>query len=164
MPCWRSGVLPNYGAAPTLAPILIVDDRWEDNFLLQRLFRVAQVANPVSAATSGQEAIQYLKIARIAPCLVCLDTKMPLHGGLDVLHWIREHDILRVTAVVILTGSSDPADAQRAYELQADSYLLKYPSSQTLGEIVALANLPPSLRGEFPRSIPAGVAVPRTRF
>src|SRR4051812_4253996 len=104
-PAIALGVLPNYGATPSLAPILIVDDRWEDNFLLQRLFRVAGVANPVSAATSGLEAIQYLKIARVAPCLVCVDTNMPHGGGLDVLHWIRERDSLRLTAVVILTGS-----------------------------------------------------------
>lgn len=144
---------------PTPSPVLIVDDRWEDNFLLQRLLRVAKIRNPVITAGSGAEAVDLLEHCLrdkrpALPCLVYLDVGMPERSGFDVLQWIRDHAALNEVAVVMLSASDNPADVQRAYELGAQSYLVKYPSSQTLAEVVELASLPISLRGSFPRSLP----------
>jgi CheY-like chemotaxis protein len=144
---------------PSPSPVLIVDDRWEDNFLLQRLLRVAKIRNPVITAGGGAEAMDLvehcLRDGRPAlPCLIYVDLNMPDKNGFDVLQWVREHSALNEVAVVMLAGSDSPADAARAYELGAQSYLVKYPSSQTLAEIVELASLPVSLRGSFPRFMP----------
>jgi CheY-like chemotaxis protein len=139
--------------------VLIVDDRWEDNFLLQRLLRVAKVPHPVHTAGGGQEAIEVLQLSisdstRQIPFLVFLDAKMPGRSGFEVLQWIREHAVLRNIAVVMLSDSDNPSEVQTAYDLGAQSYLAKYPSSQTLGEIVSLAALPLHLRGNFPKVTP----------
>ena len=148
-----------HGSDVAPAPVLIVDDRWEDNFLLQRLLRVAKIGYPVHAASGGAEAIDLLQLAmsdstRRLPFVVFLDVTMPQLSGFDVLQWMREQPALRDTAVVMLSASENPADVQKAYELGAQSYLTKYPSSKTLAEIVELAALPANLRGVFPKCAP----------
>lgn len=141
------------------APVLIVDDRWEDNFLLQRLLRVAKIAHPVHTAGGGQEAVEVMRQclaepSRPTPFLVFLDMNMPGRSGFDVLQWIREHAALRAVSVVMLSDSDNPTEVQTAFDLGAQSFLAKYPSSQTLAEIVDLAALPLHLRGGFPKVMP----------
>jgi CheY-like chemotaxis protein len=42
-----------------------------------------------------------------------------------VLEWIKAHSVLRRTPVIILTSSRESIDLQRAYDLGANSYLVK---------------------------------------
>jgi CheY-like chemotaxis protein len=59
------------------------------------------------------------------PTLVLLDLKMPGVDGFDVLKWLRLQPGLRRLLVVVFTSSDYPGDVNRAYELGANSYLLK---------------------------------------
>jgi DNA-binding response OmpR family regulator len=54
-----------------------------------------------------------------------LDLNMPKTSGFDVLRWVREQSFLKGLRVVVMTGSKDSEDVQRAYDLGADSYLVK---------------------------------------
>lgn len=54
-----------------------------------------------------------------------LDLKMPRKDGFEVLEWIRQHPALRRLRVVVLTTSDNPADIDRAYELGANSFIVK---------------------------------------
>jgi len=58
-----------------------------------------------------------------------------------VLTWIRRHPGLRRLPVVILTSSKARADVDRAYDLGANSYLLKPVDFDALLELVTSLNL-----------------------
>ena len=60
------------------------------------------------------------------PILILLDLKLPRRSGFEVLSWIREQDNgLQRLPIVVLTSSSHSQDVNRAYDLGANSYLVK---------------------------------------
>ena len=113
--------------------ILQVEDEANDVFLLQRAFVQAGVNNPVQVATDGQMAIDYLGgMGRFAdrarfplPGLVLLDLKLPRRSGREVLEWIRSQPVLYKTVVIIFTSAQYVGDVSLAYELGANSFIIK---------------------------------------
>ena len=113
--------------------ILLVDDNPHDVILLRLAFRRVGIIDPIKLVNDGAEAVRYLKgegpyadrQAYPTPTLVLLDLKMPQTSGFDVLQWIRSEPSLQGLMVVVMTGSKDSDDVQRAYQLGADSYLVK---------------------------------------
>jgi CheY-like chemotaxis protein len=118
---------------PSSQTILVVEDNEDDVFALRRAIKKAGVANPLRVTTNGQEAVDYLAAAadpakqeqNPLPFLVLLDLKLPYRDGFEVLEWIRNQPHLGKVIVVMLTGSDERRDHQRAYALGARSYLVK---------------------------------------
>lgn len=118
---------------PATETILLVEDNDDDVFALRRAIKKAGVSNPLRVATDGQEALAYLTAAtdpakqeaNPLPFLVLLDLKLPYRDGFEVLEWIRSQPELAQVIVVMLTGSDERRDHQRAYALGARSYLVK---------------------------------------
>src|SRR5439155_15271074 len=54
-----------------------------------------------------------------------LDLKLPKKSGLEVLTWVRKQTTLKRLPVVMFTSSSQPEDIDQAYDLGANSYLVK---------------------------------------
>ena len=54
-----------------------------------------------------------------------LDLKLPKLNGLEVLKTIREDERTRSMPVVIVTSSREDPDVRKAYELGANSYVVK---------------------------------------
>jgi CheY-like chemotaxis protein len=54
-----------------------------------------------------------------------LDLKMPQTSGFDVLRWVREQPSLKNLIVIVMTGSKQNEDVERAYRLGTDSFLVK---------------------------------------
>jgi CheY-like chemotaxis protein len=59
------------------------------------------------------------------PAVMLLDLKLPRRSGLEVLEWVRAQATLRRLPVVMLTSSNQSQDVNRAYDLGANSYLVK---------------------------------------
>src|SRR4051812_11006320 len=124
--------------------VLIAEDDPSDIFLLQRAFAMAEVPAALHFVRDGQEAIDYLggeasfsdRRAHPLPDLMLLDLKMPRLNGFDVLNWLRQKPGLRRLLVTVLTSSDQPNDINRAYDLGANSYLLKPSNSQDLSDLV----------------------------
>lgn len=57
--------------------------------------------------------------------LVVLDLSLPTVNGLEVLKRIRGNEATKMLPVVILTSSKDERDMAVAYELGANSYVIK---------------------------------------
>ncbi len=118
---------------PHLAVFLLVEDNPDHVLLLQRAFIKAKILNPLQVVRSGEEAIEYLSgVGRFVnraeypvPALVLLDLKMPGLDGFDVLRWIRQDAAMRSLRVVVLTTSDDMRDVNLAYQLGANSFLVK---------------------------------------
>lgn len=108
-------------AAP---PVVVVDDDESARVLIRRYLQRLQLANPVLTAEDGDRAVRVLAAGTISPALVLLDLHLPGRSGLEVLEWMRQDRFAEVP-VVMLTGSSELADIDRAYELGISSYLVK---------------------------------------
>ena len=71
------------------------------------------------------------------PVLLLMDLKMPRKSGLEVLEWLRQQTGgLRRLPVVVLTSSNQSLDINRAYDLGANSYLVKPAGFDSLLELV----------------------------
>ena len=113
--------------------LLHVEDDPNDVLLLQRAFRKANAALAIQAVTDGDKAVAYLSGTEEyadrekypLPAVILLDLKMPRKSGLEVLAWIRGEPKLRRLIVVIFTSSKHDEDVNKAYEIGANSYLVK---------------------------------------
>lgn len=127
-------------------PILLVEDNYNDVLLIQRAFRKAKIEPPMSIVSDGDEAIAYLsKQGQYAdtdrfptPLLILLDLKLPRRSGLEVLAWIRQQPKLRRLLVVVLTSSQENSDLVQAYDLGANSYLVKPVKFQDFVKLIEL--------------------------
>lgn len=140
--------------------ILLVEDDPNDVLLVQRAFRKGNLSAAVHVASDGQQAEDYLagrdgysdRAQHPLPALVLLDLKLPRKSGHEVLAWLRAQPVLKRMPVVVLTSSRESPDITRAYELGANSYLIKPVIFDDLVELMKrlnfywrLTNQPPPL-------------------
>ena len=124
--------------------ILLVEDDANDVLLIQRAFQRTHVANPVEVVRDGEEALAYLsgqgsfadRDRHPLPVLMLMDLKMPRKTGLEVLEWVRQQPGLKRLPIIVLTSSNQSPDINRAYELGANSYLVKPAGFDSLLDLV----------------------------
>src|ERR1041384_8041104 len=100
-------------------------DNPADEELTLRALRSVNLANRISVARDGAEALEFLNAPGHNPKVVLLDLKLPRVDGLDVLERLRQNDRTRTLPVVVLTSSREEPDILRAYKLGANSYIVK---------------------------------------
>jgi CheY-like chemotaxis protein len=124
---------------PHNAPILIAEDDEDMVFFLERSLRKAGVPNPIKIVHDGAEAIEYLEGNgdQRAPRLAVIDLKMPLKDGFDVLKRVRNNPKLSRMPIIIFSSSNQDRDVNRAYDLGANSYVVKPGDSARIDEFVA---------------------------
>lgn len=107
--------------------ILHIEDNPDDITLTALAFRKAGVKVPLEVASDAERAMGLLKDSVFASSLVCvlMDVKLPSMSGLEVLGWVRAQPTLKRLPVIMLTSSLLPNDINRAYDLGANSYLVK---------------------------------------
>ncbi len=129
--------------------ILLIEDDPNDVFLIQRAFSKAKIMNPIQTVKNGEDAISYLAGKDVfsnrerypLPVLILLDLKLPRISGHEVLEWLRQQPGLKRIPVVVLTSSKQTFDINRAYDLDANSYLIKPVTFNALLEMVKTLNL-----------------------
>jgi CheY-like chemotaxis protein len=140
----ETGAGRNSGNGMENLPILLAEDSDDDIFLMERAFKKAKLTNPLKIVSDGEQALAYLKGEGIYadrdkypfPSLLLLDIKMPKMNGLEVLSAIRKDPGLRRLVVIFLTASNLDQDVNTAFDLQANSYLVK--PSDTDGMVATL--------------------------
>jgi CheY-like chemotaxis protein len=113
--------------------ILLVDDSENDRFLTRTAFERAGFNSSLQEVHNGAEAIAYLKGEGVysdrtkwpMPAVVLLDLNMPMKSGFDVLNWVRTQPGLRRLAIIVLSASMRTQDIERAFDLGANSFLVK---------------------------------------
>ncbi len=126
--------------------ILLVEDEEGDAMLLRMAFRRNNILNPIQWAQDGLEAMQYLNGEAVYadrklypfPEVLILDLKMPRVDGLELLSWLKKHPEFRVIPTIIMTSSRQDPDIEKAYNLGANSYMIKPSSFQELARMVKL--------------------------
>lgn len=109
-------------------PVLLVEDNPMDVDLTCRVFARRKLIHPVEVARDGEEALAFMQRwagGADVPVIILLDLKLPKVDGLEVLRQLKTHPNLRTIPVVVLTTSSEDRDVQAAYELGANSYIVK---------------------------------------
>jgi CheY-like chemotaxis protein len=128
--------------------LLLIEDDPNDVALFRRAAHKAGLTVEIDNAEDGDAAVRYLE-TRVEqstdetaglPWIVLLDLKMPRKSGLEVLQWLRGQPRLRFVPVIIFTSSRESSDIARAYELGANSYLVKPVSFDQLKEMVRDVN------------------------
>ena len=124
--------------------VLHIDDDANDTELLRAATRKAQLPLLLHNVEDGEQAIAYLsgqgkyadrKMYQL-PSLVLLDLKMPRATGFEILRWIRNHPELGQLPVVVLSGSELQDDIRQAYDVGANSYLVKPLGFEALVQMV----------------------------
>ena len=100
--------------------ILIVDDAFDNSFLLQTLLE--NEGYQVDVADSGQAALD--KIAAAPPALVLLDVMMPGMNGFEVTRQIRQNDRLPFIPIVLVSGYGQP-DLDLALNIGINGFIRK---------------------------------------
>lgn len=130
--------------------ILLVEDDPNDILLTQRAFRKANLTNAsLQIVTDGDTAVAYLsgegeyadRDRYPVPVVALLDLKLPRRSGHEILAWLRQQPELKRLPVVVLTSSKQNPDINQAYDLGANSYLVKPVGLAALVEIVQSLNL-----------------------
>ena len=88
--------------------ILLVEDSPSDVLLTREALRDARIANDLSVARDGEDAMAYLRqegehADKPRPDIVILDLNLPRKDGREVLREIKRDDSLRRIPVVVLT-------------------------------------------------------------
>lgn len=125
-------------------PILVVEDEPQHATLIRAALEASQVVNPLRVVADGDEAIAYLSGDREfanrdqhpMPALVLLDLHLPRVSGLEVLRWMKAEGDIRRLPVIMLTASQEDEDIRQAYDLGANSYLVKPVGFDALLDVV----------------------------
>ncbi len=109
-------------------PILLVEDNPMDVDLTRRAFARRKVVNPIEVARDGEEALARIpgwEAGEMLPVVILLDINLPKINGLEVLHQYKISPIIQKIPVIVLTTSAENRDIETAYQLGANSYIVK---------------------------------------
>lgn len=130
----------------TLKPvtILVADDDPDDRKLTQEAFTESKLANDLRFVGDGVEVFDYLnrrgKFADPAsspwPSLMLLDLNMPRMDGREVLVELKKNPRYSGIRVIVMTTSKSEADINKAYLLNAASYITKPVTFDSLVNVV----------------------------
>jgi CheY-like chemotaxis protein len=110
--------------------ILIAEDDPDDQLLTREALDESRIANAVYFVEDGQELMDFLHQAGIyqdapRPDLILLDLNMPRKDGREALAEIKSDPLLRSIPVVILTTTKANEEVLYAYNLGANSFIVK---------------------------------------
>jgi len=113
--------------------ILLVEDNEDHAEIVMRSFRDYRVANNLRVVADGEAALDFLfhrgayrdPMRSPRPDVILLDLRLPGIDGWTVLKEIKQTEQLLRIPVVVLTSSDNSVDIAQAYDLHANSYLVK---------------------------------------
>jgi two-component system response regulator len=125
--------------------ILLVEDNPQEAELTIRALKKRTLANHFVHVHDGQEALDFLfgkgpykeRDVRELPKVVLLDLKLPKLDGIEVLRQMRANEHTRLVPVVVLTSSREDRDVIEAYQLGANSYIVKPVDFEKFLEVVS---------------------------
>lgn len=110
--------------------ILLVEDNPADVRLTSEVLKDARVANRVSVARDGEEAMALLRREdrfgdSPRPDLILLDLNLPRKDGREVLQEIKSDAEFQEIPVVVMTTSAAEEDVLAAYKSHVNAYVTK---------------------------------------
>jgi len=127
--------------------IVIVEDDPNDAELMVRSLKNNRLANQLTVLEDGEQALDYIfcrgqygdRDSSGTPKVIFLDLKLPKVNGLEVLKQVKSNEDTRKIPVIIVTSSKEDPDIATAYDLGANSYVVKpvgfYEFTKTINEL-----------------------------
>ncbi len=125
----------------TPVEILLVEDNEADVFLTRKAFERAKLANRLSLAADGVQALAFLRgegkyAGAPRPDIILLDLNLPRKSGYEVLAEIKKDPALKRTPVIILTSSKSDEDVAKTYDSYANCFISKPLKMEDFEEII----------------------------
>lgn len=110
--------------------ILLVEDNSTDVLLTEEALASTKIVNHLHVVGNGIEALLFLRkqdeyADAPRPNMILLDLNLPIKRGCEVLAEIKADDNLRHIPVIVLSTSNQELDIIRAYNLNANCYVVK---------------------------------------
>ena len=119
--------------------ILVADDSVTIRKVVELTFSDSDIR--VESVGSGQEALE--RIATLAPDLVLADVAMASPSGYEICEEIKASS--HPVPVLLLAGTFEPFDSERARACRADGHVVKpFESTVLIEKVEALLSAPPS--------------------
>jgi two-component system, chemotaxis family, chemotaxis protein CheY len=102
--------------------VLIVDD---DKFLLDVYsIKFREFGHTVEVAFGGEEALEKIKNSDNFDAIIT-DVVMPNMDGFEFLQNMREKNLAKNSAIIVLTNQGENKDIERARSFNIDGYIVK---------------------------------------
>ena len=113
--------------------IIIVEDNPEDSELMMRSLKKNNLSNNLILLEDGELALDFFfrrgkykeRKATKSNLMIFLDLKLPKVDGLEILRQLKSNKNTKKIPVVIVSSSKQDPDINTAYELGANSYVVK---------------------------------------
>ena len=127
------GLAAEPGPTANSAVILLVEDDYGDQILIQEALQATPTSKRVALVSDGEEAIEYLyRLGRYAdpstaprPDLILLDLNMPRLGGKELAARLKADPELKSIPIVAFTTSGREEDVAYCYHIGVNSYVQK---------------------------------------
>jgi CheY-like chemotaxis protein len=126
--------------------VLLIEDDENDVTLIELALKQAKIPVRLRAVGDGLEGLNYLngtgqfsdRERFPIPEIIILDLKMPRMSGMEFLSYINDHPGLRIIPTIVMSASKLDADVLRAYQLGANSFMVKPNDPATLTQMVKI--------------------------
>lgn len=110
--------------------ILLVEDNPGDVRLTLEALRESRIANRVTVAQDGAEALEIVRGrgptgSEPRPDLILLDLNLPKVNGFEVLEKLKNDHACRRIPIIVFTSSKAEQDVLKTYNLHANSFVTK---------------------------------------
>ena len=123
--------------------VLLVEHDAGDVRLLKEMFDDSYLNTTLYVVSDGEDAMRFLRqeesfVDAVYPHLILLDLNLPHESGYAVLEEIKSDQDMRRIPVIVLTSSDSEKDINRAYDLHANSYIIKPIDLDRLVKVIEL--------------------------
>lgn len=97
----------------------------DDSITIQKVVNLTFADEGIEVITANDGNTAMEKLSEISPDLVMADVNMPGLSGYEICERIKQNQQTRQTPVILLVGSFEPFDEERARQVGADDFLTK---------------------------------------
>jgi len=134
--------------------VLVVDDSLSVRKVVQRALESRRIE--VLSAASGSEALE--QIGRDAPDLIVCDVIMPDMDGYQICDFVKKHETLGHTPVLLISGIVNGTVLERAAKVRSDDVMRKPFAAeellQRIESLLAAQGRPPAVAAPAPAPVP----------
>lgn len=117
--------------------LVLIDDSADQIELMELAIESLDLKPTVRTFNSGEDCIVAVERGELQPGLILLDVNMPGLDGPATAARIRALPQGRLTPIVMMSTSDQPADVRRAREAGADGYVMKPVGRRTWNDVMA---------------------------
>ena len=117
---------------PETYKVLLADDSQVDRFMLKQVLNRFRRFRVVGETTDGEDTVDYFcargrftaRSRNPLPDLLLLDLDMPRLTGFEVMQWLQNQWLPRLT-IIVLSNSKQPEDVRASLAMGAKGFWLK---------------------------------------